>query len=296
MLDSLDHVLIGVRDLDAATEAYSKLLGLETSWRGTHREGGTANSLYRLDNTYVELLAPSGSGPEGELLTAWLGERDAGLLGLAFGTPDAAECRNRLESGGLEPEAVLPGKGIDAPSGTERSWRRVPLPLARTRGVLLFAIEHCSPHELLPRAVPAESMDAVVTALDHTVVRTADAEGASRLYGEALGLRLALDRSFPDWGMRLLFFRVGGVTVEVAAALEPDPGADPATDLLWGLSYRVPDADAAHARLLAAGLEATDVRTGRKPGTRVLTVNTGTLGIPTLFLEASVPPTAEGSR
>ena len=54
--------------------------------------------------------------------------------------------------------------------------------------------------------------------------------------------------------------------------------------------------EAATEGVLAAGLEATDVRTGRKPGTRVLTVNTGTLGIPTLFLEASVPPAAEGSR
>jgi catechol 2,3-dioxygenase-like lactoylglutathione lyase family enzyme len=115
-------------------------------------------------------------------------------------------------------------------------------------------------------------------------VRTPDAEAARSLYGEALGLRLALDREFPQWGARLLFFRVGGVTVEIAAEL----GAAPAIgvgDRLWGLSWRVGDADAARARLAAAGFDVSEVRPGRRPGTRVLTVRDGTHGVPTLILE-----------
>ena len=37
--------------------------------------------------------------------------------------------------------------------------------------------------------------------------------------------------------------------------------------------------------LAAAGVDVSDVRTGRKPGTRVLTVRSGTCGIPTLLVE-----------
>jgi hypothetical protein len=47
----------------------------------------------------------------------------------------------------------------------------------------------------------------------------------------------------------------------------------------------VPDAEAARARLLAAGLDVSEVRAGRKPGTRVLTLRGGTCGVPTLLLE-----------
>jgi catechol 2,3-dioxygenase-like lactoylglutathione lyase family enzyme len=288
VLHSLDHVIVGVRDLAAAVRETATLLGRSPSWRGEHPGEGTANVLFRLDNTYLELLAPVSEGGVARALAAWLEARGEGPLGLAFGTPDAEACRAALAARGMEPGPVEKGLGRDVESGAYREWRRVPLPPARTRGVLLFAIEHVSPPELLPPAAPLGPAEATVFALDHAVVRTPDAEAARALYGEALGLRLALDRRFEAWGVRLLFFRVGGVTIELAASLDADVAAgDGAGDRLWGLSWRVRDADAARARLLAAGLDASEVRAGRKPGTRVLSVRSGTRGVPTLFVEPS---------
>jgi hypothetical protein len=43
--------------------------------------------------------------------------------------------------------------------------------------------------------------------------------------------------------------------------------------------------EATRARLVAAGIDVSDVRTGRKPGTRVLSIRNGTCGIPTLLVE-----------
>jgi catechol 2,3-dioxygenase-like lactoylglutathione lyase family enzyme len=64
VLDRLDHVVIAVNDLDAAAATYGRLLGREPSWAGRHPEMGTANRLFRLDDVYVELLAPEGTlGP-----------------------------------------------------------------------------------------------------------------------------------------------------------------------------------------------------------------------------------------
>jgi catechol 2,3-dioxygenase-like lactoylglutathione lyase family enzyme len=124
--------------------------------------------------------------------------------------------------------------------------------------------------------------DAPMTAMDHVVVSTADPERAAALYGARLGLDMALDRSHPDWG-RLMFFRCGDLIVEVVQ--RPGANLDKAQDRLWGLSWRVADIDATRARLASAGVDVSDVRTGRKPGTRVLTVRTGTCGIPTLLVE-----------
>jgi hypothetical protein len=56
-------------------------------------------------------------------------------------------------------------------------------------------------------------------------------------------------------------------------------------DKLWGLSWRVADIDAVRARLVACGIDVSEVRAGRKPGTRVMSVRSGTCGIHTLFLE-----------
>ncbi len=282
MLTSLDHVIVGVRDLGEATRSTARLLGRQATWHGEHPGAGTANSLFRLDNTYLELLAPHGSGPIGGALAARLEQRGEGIVGLAFGTPDADACEQELAARGLEPAPPEEGLGRDIESGAFRRWRRVALPLERTRGVLLFAIEHTSPDDLLPHSPAGGPEAGCVAALDHVVVQSPDPEAAKALYGDGLGIRLALDREFPDWGVRLLFFRVGGVTVEVAAQLDAAGGEQ---DLAWGLSYRVPDADAARARLLEAGIDVSEVRKGRKPGTRVFSVKDGSLGIPTLMLE-----------
>ena len=71
-LTSLDHLVIAVRDLDAATATYAALLGRAPSWRGDHPGAGTANTLFRLDRTYVELLAPVGPGAHADALRAHL--------------------------------------------------------------------------------------------------------------------------------------------------------------------------------------------------------------------------------
>ncbi len=93
---------------------------------------------------------------------------------------------------------------------------------------------------------------------------------------------MRLDRSNPDWGSRLMFFRLGDLIVEVAHDLKAGVSAGP--DSAWGLSWRVPDADAAQARLAGEGFDVSEVRTGRKPGTRVFTVRDAPSGIPTLVL------------
>lgn len=294
-LESLDHVLLAVRDLDAAEKVYARLLGRAPSWRGEHPGSGTHNALFRLDNTYLELLSPSGPGPVGKAVAGWLDARGEGPLGLAFGTRDADACRRFFAERALAPGAIEKGLGRDDPSGAFRTWRRVPLPLAATRGVLLFAIEHTSPDEILTPSPALAAPDACVYALDHAVVRTSDGDGARGLYEDALGLRLSLDRCFPEWDARLLFFRVGRVTVEVAAPLDAKPEAD-AQDTLWGLSFRVPNADAARARLAGAGVDVSAVRPGRRPDTRVFSVKDGTCGVPTLMLEPEPRAREAGAR
>jgi catechol 2,3-dioxygenase-like lactoylglutathione lyase family enzyme len=130
---------------------------------------------------------------------------------------------------------------------------------------------------------PAEVPLGHVHALDHLVINTPNPDRAMALYGAKLGLRLALDRSAPEWGVRLIFFRTGGLTVEIAHRL--GQGEDPAApDSFWGLTWRVGDIEAAHDRLAKLGFNVSDVRTGRRAGTRVFTVRDGTLNVPTLFI------------
>lgn len=283
MLQTVDHVLLAVRDLEAATRETARLLGRSPGWRGEHPALGTANALFRLENTYLELLAPARPGPVAARLEEQLAAHGEGLFALAFGTADAEACRAALEARGWGAGAVQKGLGRDVESGAFRKWLQVPFPPERTRGLRLFAIEHLSSPDLLPPTPVSGDPAAAPHALDHVVVRSADVEASRGLFGEALGIRLALDRSFEAFDMRALFFRLGGVTLEVAGSLAtpPDPAAP---DTLWGLAWKVADVAAARARLAAAGVEISEVRAGRKPGSAVCTVRSSTCGVPTLLV------------
>ena len=98
MLTTLDHLVIAVRDLAAATDVYARLLGRRPSWRGSHPTYGTANTLFRLENVYVELLAPQRPGAVSGRLGAWLGDHGEGvqeLIRVLLAT-DLAELEDRL--------------------------------------------------------------------------------------------------------------------------------------------------------------------------------------------------------
>jgi catechol 2,3-dioxygenase-like lactoylglutathione lyase family enzyme len=153
----------------------------------------------------------------------------------------------------------------------------------------VFAIEHLSPADALPMRTPNAPAEAAIQALDHVVLASEDLEAARRLYGDALGMRLALDRRFESRGLRILFFRVGGTTLEVAGPLEP-PAVASAGDRFGGLAYRVADVIAARARLAGDGFDVTPTRPGFKPGTRVCSVRAGTSSVPTLLIGPAGPP------
>ena len=137
------------------------------------------------------------------------------------------------------------------------------------------------------RPLSVRTTAASITAMDHIVVSTSDPERAAALYGARLGLDMALDRSHPDWG-RLMFFRCGDLIVEVTH--RPGKHPDAGRDSLWGMTWRVADMGATRERLVADGVDVSEIRDGRKPGTRVMTVRSHTCKIPTLLLERTAKP------
>lgn len=283
MLTSVDHCVIAVRELEAAAKTYAALLGRQPSWRGSHPQLGTSNVLFRLENTYLELLAPVAGGALGDQLRARLQHDGEGLAALAFGTDDVEACVAALGERGLPAGGPIAGVGVDEASGKTRHWQLAFLPAESTRGVQIFVVEHRSPPEMLPPAALRVAEKTAVSGVDHVVIMTDDSEECRDLYRDKLGLRLALDRAFEKRGIRLMFFRIGGVTVECAAPLTKS--ASPAgRDRLWGISYRVPDVAAARDRVAAGGFDVSEVRVGHKPGTRVCTVRRETHGVATLFI------------
>ena len=120
-------------------------------------------------------------------------------------------------------------------------------------------------------------------AVDHLVLRSSNAGGCIDFFSKQLGIRLALDKTAPQWGGRMLFFRAGKMTLEVIESSEPSSAAN----YFWGLAFKHASVDALHRELTARGVECSPVRDGRKPGTRVVSIQSHCLGIPTLLIQPS---------
>ena len=185
------------------------------------------------------------------------------LSSMTFATGDLGKAARLLER-----------RGVPATKG-----ETLELSNTATHGVAIALVERHGK----PAPSPATVDDAsAIAELDHVVIRTPNPERAVAFYAGRLGLDLRLDRSNPEWGSRLLFFRCGDLVVEVAHDLKKAVSDGP--DHLWGLSWRASDIAKTNARLKSAGVDVSQVRTGRRPGTEVFSVNSHTAGVPTIVI------------
>lgn len=253
----LDGIQIAVRDVRAASLEYARLLGMEPL------ELPSGARRFQLGRGAIEIEA---------------GDQECGLRSLRFAVAAGRLelWAARVDFHGLEVRAT---PVVQAACDAER-----PGPTAMAGLVVADDAAPAVARDTASAAVrdTAPAADCI-HAIDHVVVHTAAAERAVRLWRDALGVRLALDREFPARGLRMLFFRSGGVTLEMVSPL----GACSPTsrDRLHGLAYAVRDLAAARARLERGGIEVSPARPGHKPGTQVATVRSGTAGVPTLLIE-----------
>lgn len=274
MITALDHVALIVRDLHAARERYSALLGCEPNWHGA--DGGAEHIWFQLDNMALDVICPTGPGFTGDMAKAHLDAHGESIWAIAYATPDLDAAHKLLTRRGVKATDPHPLRSSKIDRSDKRFWRMFSTAFA---GVNTFLIEQKPDAAPWPRSEMLTPSG--VTALDHVVVRTPAPERALANYGAKLGLDLRLDRTAPEWGSRLLFFRCGDLTVEIAHDLKA--GVSDAPDDVWGMTWRTGDIDAAHARIAAAGFNISEIRKGRRDGSRVFTVRDGTY-VPTLFI------------
>ncbi|WP_332686502.1 VOC family protein [Bosea sp. (in: a-proteobacteria)] len=141
----LDHVVVTVRDLDAAAGRWQRL-GFTVSPRGTHSPIlGSGNYTIMFGEDYVELLGILAETEHNKPTRDFLKERE-GLERAAFTTDDAAAGAAELKSRGLE--ALGPvhfGRPVELPGGGtgEAKFNVFRWPLDENPGDLrIFACQH----------------------------------------------------------------------------------------------------------------------------------------------------------
>ncbi len=106
----IDHVLWGVRDLDAAAARLFSEYGLAVSGGGEHPGLGTANRIVPLGEEYIELIAvvdPGSPNSFAAALTEQIVDGDA-LVGVSLEVDDIDLVADRIGSGVLAAERATP--------------------------------------------------------------------------------------------------------------------------------------------------------------------------------------------
>jgi catechol 2,3-dioxygenase-like lactoylglutathione lyase family enzyme len=288
VLQRVHSVVVGVRDFEPGVAELGRLLGCEPAWVGrwSDRAGPTAG--FALGNVELEVTTL----PDADRRSVpWVTHLDAdgeGLCALRLGVDDLAAGASDAAGGGRGRgevraiEASATKTGTVMATGAGRLGRSCRLDLEASRGI---PVELVDLEPLCPggRGAPGCDPATRVEALDHVVVLSPDPE-STRAFYSGLGIRLALDRRFEERGVRLLFFRLGGVTIEVGARLGEPPRPE-VPDRFGGLAWRVRDVDAVRARLASEGFDVSTIRRGHKPGTRVCTVRAPVHAVPTLLIQ-----------
>ncbi|MEO6889693.1 MAG: VOC family protein [Ktedonobacteraceae bacterium] len=244
MLTGIDHIIIGVHDLEEAARHWGTQLGLPVSGGGRHPTGGTANRIIVIGDTYLELITVHvpGEAQQSMLDRLALGE---GYLNFALAS-DAIEADSAaMRTRGVSIMGPAAGQ-LRSAGGRERGWSRTNVERPDLTQRYPFLIQHDSAGEerrsrLAGWRTPPE-LPLGATAVLSLTLAVNDLHEATRRLHHIYGLEPSPSfTSEPDgWEAVLVAFPLGngGQSIELAAplpipsdltatnnALLPEPGA-----------------------------------------------------------------------
>lgn len=149
-LAGIDHVLVGVRDLERARIGWERL-GFTLTPRGRHIGWGTGNYCIMFGDDYIELLGVVEPRESGGDFAAAIARRE-GPMGLAFATRSGDDTFADLVRRGLHPgEPRDLARQLELPEGTVLPrFKLVHLPPEETPALAAFVCQHLTP-ELVRR-------------------------------------------------------------------------------------------------------------------------------------------------
>ncbi|HKZ04622.1 MAG TPA: VOC family protein [Methylomirabilota bacterium] len=259
MLKRIDHVMICVRDLAAATEAYRRI-GFDVHYGGPHAHGATENAIAFLEEDYIELMSPRreapapAAGSSAARLAEFLARGD-GFRYVALQSDDLAADVAAIRARGVD--VVEGGEGgRRTPAGRELRWRSASL--GPGNPLPFFFIQHLTPLAERRRQVPrpGEHPNGALRA-DRVYIAVTDVATAAATYARVLGMPVPRVQRGNVIKADMAVFDLGPTGLTVAQPAEPGPAAEALARRGPGpfqVLYRTRSMDAAAAWMASQGL------------------------------------------
>ena len=119
----LDHILVGVPDLEQAIAVIERRTGVRAVHGGSHPGAGTRNALISLGHgSYLELIGVDPAQKRGGFGEFVSGLRGMTPLGWAVRTPDIERLHKALSERGVRVQSITAGARL-RPDGGKLEWR-----------------------------------------------------------------------------------------------------------------------------------------------------------------------------
>ncbi len=238
MLTAIDHIIIGVHDLDRAAAQFGQKLGLQPSGGGVHPTGGTANRVIVIGDTYLELITMRVSDEVQPSMVERLAKGE-GYLNVVLASDNIEAEGAAMRKRGVSIIGPTPGE-LRSADGRSRGWSRIDVEQPVLAQRYPFLIQHDSTgeerrHRLAGWQTPPAHPLGVIQVLSATIAVT-DLQEASQRFSHIYGLTPSelYTGDADGWDAMLVSFPLGrgGQHLELAAPMSLATEEDRELDML----------------------------------------------------------------
>ena len=203
-------------------------------------------------------------------------EEQRGIIAISFVSDDIDEDHKRFQEIGLSVSDIKTSNSMDSQGrGAELVFFSIIKKDSFDLNILIF-----QDNDEYFNNNNKQYDESDISKFNQVVVFSPKVKKIKELLTDKLGIRLALDKvfDFGDGEVRMLFFRIGGVTIEVVEDKKIS------STRFGGIGWHSDNLKSCHERLLKSNFTLSEIRKGRKPDTLVSTIKNAPVDIPTIII------------
>ena len=272
MLTRVQNIFLATKNIMETSQKFSIFFGRKPNFIGQSSNLGIDIIIFGLHETNICLISPKSPGIWFEALNNFLKIKGEGIFGINFSSDDFDDDYNNFAENDLK----LSNKIESCFEGNNEKQIKFSFfnILDKTIEGLNILVSHQMDFQN-----NIENSNNNVNKVNQLVIQTKAPDFIKDIFERKLGIRLALDKTFNEWAGRMLFFRLGGVTLEVIEGKDIEQNTK-----YFGIGWHAENYNKCYNKLIDDGFSLSEIRKGRKEGTLVSTMKEPILNIPTILI------------
>jgi len=272
MLTRVQNIFLATKNIVETSQKFSIFFGGKPNFIGQSGNLGIDIISFGLHETNICLISPKSSGIWFEILNNFLKNKGEGIFGINFSSDDFDNDYNNFAKNDLKLSDKIESS-FEGDNDNQIKFSFFNISDKAVESLNIFVSNEMDFQKNL------ENSYNNVSKVNQLVIQTETPDSIKDIFERKLGIRLALDKTFKEWAGRMLFFRLGGVTLEVIEGKDIKQNSK-----YFGIGWHAENYNKCYNDLVNDGFSLSEIRKGRKEGTLVSTIKEPILNIPTILI------------